>query len=68
MNSRFLAEENEIESFIEFSWLTNALIIDYTADALVKEGFLNGSISSFDGYLRILDEKNSYNYNVYEYL
>ena len=62
------AEENEIESFIEFSWLTNALIIDYTADALVKEGFLNGSISSFDGYLRILDEKNSYNYNVYDLL
>lgn len=51
---RRFAEEYSIETFVDFGWLKNAFIADYLADTLVKEGYTDGYISSFDGFTRNL--------------
>lgn len=56
------AEENEITGFLDFSWLKNAFIIDYVAEALIAKGYINGYISSYDGYFKNLDTEEKYNY------
>jgi len=56
------AIENEIINFIDLVWLKNAFIIDYVSSALVAAGHTNGTISSYDGYSKNLDNTNSYNY------
>lgn len=48
------ARENEIEIFLDFAWMTNAFIADYMADALIENGFTNGYLTSYDGYVRNL--------------
>ena len=52
------AEENGIEEFIDFGWMTNAFIIDYLADRLIAEGYTNGYLVSYDGFTRNLVERN----------
>ena len=49
------AAENELDSFIDFSWLANAFVIDAVADTLVSKGFTRGYLTSCDGYARYLD-------------
>lgn len=51
---RAVAEEYSIETFVDFGWLKNAFIVDYLADTLEKEGFINGYLSSYDGFTRNL--------------
>lgn len=48
------AEENEIVSFVDFGYLLNAFLCDAAADALVEQGYTNGILSSYDGYVRAL--------------
>ncbi len=48
------AREQQIESFIDFYWMKNAFIIDYLADTLADNGYTNGVLSSFDGFVRNL--------------
>ena len=44
------AEENEIETLLDFGWMKNAFIADYLADTLEAEGFTSGYLSSYDGF------------------
>ncbi len=61
------AEENDITDFISFMWLKNAFIIDYLADALAERGYTNGTLSSYDGFTRNLDQRGGeYKLNIYD--
>lgn len=60
------AEENGITNFIDFFWMENAFIVDYIADTLIEKGYTNGSISSYDGFMRNLDDRGeSYSFAIY---
>ncbi len=60
------AEENDIESYIDFYWMKNAFIADYLADVLISNGYTRGSLSSFDGFIRNLDGSGTqYSFNIY---
>ncbi len=48
------AREQQIESFVDLCWMENAFIIDYLADVLTENGYINGVLSSYDGFLRAL--------------
>ena len=55
------ADENGIREYLGLGWMKNAFIVDSVSDALIEEGFLNGVISSYDGFSRSLgtgDELN----------
>ena len=54
------AEQNEISYFLDFSWMTNAFIADYIADALIENGYTNGYLASHDGYTRNLCSAEQY--------
>ncbi len=60
------AKENAIDTFIDFFWAKNAFIVDYIAESLVEEGYLYGSISAYDGFMRTFDPRKnaSYSYNL----
>ncbi len=60
------AQENAIDTFIDFFWAKNAFIVDYIADSLVEKGYVYGTISSYDGFMRSFDirENVSYAYNL----
>ncbi len=63
------ARENGITSFIDFFWMKNAFIIDYLADCMIEKGYTLGSLSSFDGFSRNLDESDTaYSFNIYDRL
>lgn len=49
------AQGEGIEDFIDFSWMTNAFIADFIADALAEQGYTHGSLTSCDGFCRNLD-------------
>lgn len=51
---RQYAEDVGRTQYIDFGWLRNAFIADYFADVLGEVGFINGVISSYDGYIRSL--------------
>lgn len=53
------AEENEIETFLDFGWMTNAFIADYLADVLAENGFCSGYLVSYDGFARNLDQRGT---------
>ncbi len=60
------AADNQIDSYVDFFWMKNAFIVDAIADALTDAGYTNGSISSFDGFGRCLDQRgNDYSLNIY---
>lgn len=48
------AQENGVETFVDFGILRNALLCDAAADALVQAGYVQGVLSSLDGYARSL--------------
>lgn len=60
------AQENAIDTYIDFFWAKNAFIVDYIAESLVKAGYPYGSISAYDGFMRTFDtrEDASYTYNL----
>lgn len=60
-------EENGITDFIDFSWMKNAFIIDYLAESFIEKGYTSGSISSYDGYMRSLDDSgDSFSLNIFD--
>lgn len=61
------ARENYISKYIDFYWMKNAFIIDYLADTCIDNGYTAGHISSFDGFIRNLDQSGStsYAFNIY---
>lgn len=61
------ARENDIYSFIDFHIMKNAFIIDYIAEKLTQSGFTHGTISSFDGFYRSLDDRGTcYSLNLFD--
>lgn len=61
------AKKQGIVNYIDFFWMKNSFIIDYIADSLIEKGYTNGTISSFDGYVRCLDSrKQEYSMNVFD--
>lgn len=60
------AAEEELEDFIDFYWLKNAFIADYMADRLLAKGCTRGVISSYDGFVRCLDDRGTaFTYQIY---
>lgn len=63
------AENNELDTFFDLHWMTNAFIIDYMAECLIENGYTAGYLSSYDGFNRNLDTRdNQYSHNVYDRL
>ena len=60
------AQENSIDNFIDFFWAKNAFVVDYIADSLVEKGYVYGTLSAYDGFMRNFDirENVSYAYNL----
>ena len=54
------------ENFIDFSYMTNAFIIDYLADTLAAEGLTEGCLVSADGYTRNLTSKEKFRFNIFD--
>ena len=48
------AEANGIESILDLSWMTNAFVADFVADALAEAGLTSGYLASYDGFTRNL--------------
>ncbi len=48
------ASANGIDRFIDFYWTKNAFAVDFIADSLQDSGYVNGYISSRDGFTRNL--------------
>ena len=60
------AEAEELEDFIDFYWLKNAFIVDYLTDRLLAAGYNHGVISSYDGFVRCLDDRGTvFSYQLY---
>lgn len=61
------AKENEITVFIDFFRTKNAFIIDMLAEELNKAGFVKGSLSSCEGYIRNTDQSGeNYSINLFD--
>lgn len=63
------AQEEGVECFLDFGWLKNAFIVDELATVMAENGFTHGSISSYDGFQRNLDDRGTdYSLNVLDYV
>ena len=51
------AQREGIERFLDFGWMRNAFVADYLAEAMIGAGFTCGTISSYDGFARCLDDR-----------
>ena len=62
------AKGEEIVTFVDFSWMTNAFIIDYIAEVLADAGYTRGYLVSYDGYTRNLDARGeTFRQNIFDY-
>lgn len=54
--------------YIDFYWMKNAFIADHIADTMKANGFVLGSISSYDGFVRNLDDASGseYAFNLFD--
>lgn len=60
------AEENYITDFIDFFWMKNAFVTDYIAEIMIENGYTHGTISSYDGFIRVMDSSDSsFSFNIY---
>ena len=60
-------ENEEIsENFIDFSYMTNAFVIDYLADTLIQQELTNGYLVSADGYTRNLTADMQFQFNIFD--
>lgn len=63
------ARQEGIERFLDFGWLKNAFVVDCLGDLMVENGYTHGSISSYDGFTRNLDDRGlDYAQNIYDYV
>ena len=60
------AAEEEITRFIDFAWMKNAFVADYLAEELAAGGYTRGTLSSYDGFSRNMDDRGGdYSYPLY---
>lgn len=63
------ASREGITDFIDFFWMKNAFIVDYLAEVMISCQYTCGSISSYDGFVRNLEERDaSYSFHLYDRL
>ncbi len=63
------AEEAGISRFLDFGWLKNAFVTDYLAQVMIENGYTHGAISSYDGFIRNLDNRGqAYALNLLDWL
>lgn len=60
------AEENELERFVDLGLLRNAFLCDAVTQALEAQGFVNGYLTSFDGFTRALCQEE-FGLNVFDF-
>ena len=61
------AENNGVETLLDFGWMKNAFIADFLADALTEKGYTQGYLVSYDGYGRYLEgETTEYTLSLYD--
>lgn len=62
------AAENGFSDYIDFYWMKNAFIVDYIADTMKANGFVMGSVSSYDGFVRNIDSTSDmeYGFNLFD--
>lgn len=60
------AAEEEITRFLDLGWMQNAFIADYLADRLLAHGYTHGTLTSYDGFTRTLDNSTSFSGQLYE--
>lgn len=62
------ASEVGFSEYIDFYWMKNAFVVDYIADTMRENGFVRGSISSYDGFVRNLDDVSGteYAFNLFD--
>ncbi len=60
------AAAEEMDTFLDFAYLTNAFIIDYLADTLIAEGLTEGYLASVDGYTRNLVGTETFSFNIFD--
>lgn len=58
------AQENEIDTLVDFHWMTNAFIIDYFADLLLEKNYTQGFLVSNDGFTRNLSTGTEFSFNL----
>lgn len=51
------AQREGIDRFLDFGWKRNAFVADYLAETMIEAGFTCGAISSQDGFVRCLDNR-----------
>lgn len=56
---REFCQEYEIETILDFGWMTNAFLADAIANRLTEKGFTNGYLVSLDGFTRNLDTRGT---------
>ena len=52
-------QQNGITSYIDFSWMKNAFIVDYLAEVLTAQNYTAACISSYDGFVSNLDTSDT---------
>lgn len=51
---------------LDFGWMKNAFVVDYIAEKLEERGFVNGNLSSYDGFARNMGNPgDTFGYNVF---
>ena len=58
------AQENEIDTLVDFHWMTNAFVIDYFAELLLEKNYTQGFLVSNDGYTRNLSTGTEFSFNL----
>ncbi len=59
------AKENGIRNYVDLWLFKNAFMIDHCVKTFTAAGYTNGYFISFDGYMRNMDGKNAYDYDVH---
>lgn len=63
------AQREGVERFLDFGWLKNAFVVDALAELMIENGFTRGTISSYDGFQRNLDSRETdYSLSVLDYV
>lgn len=63
------ARREGVERFLDFGWLKNAFVVDALAELMIENGFTHGTISSYDGFQRNLDSRETdYSLSVLDYV
>lgn len=58
------ANENETTDFLDLNWMKNAFAADFIAQKMTDAGYTRGVLSSYDGFVRNLDDSGTTAYQL----